>query len=151
MNEINSSYEILRIMKHVKDSVKQNIEKQFCELKLTGPQGMLVGILAHFGEMKVSDLSEKMGLSNSTVSGIIDRLENHGYVERTRSEEDRRVVIVKLTTDTKAKIKGHFQSMNEQITSIISFATQEELNKILIGFQTLDELITRRDDMKANS
>ncbi|MDF2673481.1 MAG: transcriptional regulator, MarR family [Clostridiales bacterium] len=66
----------IRLIKQVMGSVKRTMGKQFEEMNITGPQGMLVGTLIHYGEMKISDLSEKLGLSNSTVSGIVDRLEN---------------------------------------------------------------------------
>ena len=65
--------------------LKHSMGQHFNPMNLTGPQGMMMGILSHDGEMKISDLSEKIGLSNSTVSGIIDRLEKQGLVERTRS------------------------------------------------------------------
>lgn len=145
-DDVNKSYELLRIIKKVKGTIKQNIENQFGELKLTGPQGMLVGILAHTGEMRVSDVSEKMGLSNSTVSGIIDRLEIQGYVERTRSNEDRRVVWVNLTSDFRKKAEGSFKSFDTHFANIINNSTPEELDKILIGFRMLDELMTRNSN-----
>ncbi len=143
MDDVNASYEILRVIKKVKETFRKNLEKQFVELKLTAPQGMLVGTLAHFGDMKVSDLSDKLGLSNSTVSGIIDRLEGQGYVERTRNEKDRRVVIVRLSPDFKAKVSCHFKSLDELLTNIISQAQPHELDRILLGLQTLDELMSR--------
>lgn len=146
MDEINSTYEILRLIKRVTETFKKTFGKQFAELKLTGPQGMLIGVLVHFGDMKVSDLSEKMGLSNSTVSGILDRLENNRFIQRTRNEEDRRVVMVRLSPEYKEKMECHFKSLDELLTTIISNGNPEEVNRILLGFQTLDELINRSND-----
>lgn len=143
MNDINRSYEILRTLKRVKGAIKQNIENEFKEFKLTGPQGMLIGILTKFGEMKISDLSEKMGISNSTVSGIIDRLEIQGYIKRSRSTEDRRVVMVNLTKEFREESKGKFKAIHDHMSSIINSATDEELDKVLTGLQTLEQLIRK--------
>lgn len=151
MDEVNATYEILKLMKRVTETMKKNFGKQFSELKLTGPQGMLIGILVHFGEMKISDLSEKMGLSNSTVSGILDRLENNGFIERTRSENDRRVIIVRLSPEYKEKVECHFKLLDELFSNILSKGEKEEIERILIGFQTLDELVNRSQDFIKNN
>ena len=68
MEETSKAIEIIKTIKQVGHSMKKNIHKQYKDMNITGPQGMLIGTLAHCGEMKISDLSEKLGLSNSTVS-----------------------------------------------------------------------------------
>ena len=54
---------------------------------------MLEGV----GDLSLSELSERIRAQNSTVTGIIDRMEREGLVVRARSNEDRRVVNIKLT------------------------------------------------------
>lgn len=64
---------------------------------LTGPQLTVVKILEQIGDMSLSELSERIRAQNSTVTGIIDRMERENLVSRERSKEDRRVVYIKLT------------------------------------------------------
>ncbi len=64
---------------------------------LTGPQLTVVKILEQIGDLSLSELSERIRAQNSTVTGIIDRMEREGLVTRERSREDRRVVYIKLT------------------------------------------------------
>lgn len=64
---------------------------------LTGPQLTVVKLLEAFGDLSLSELSEKIRAQNSTVTGIIDRMERENLVTRERSKEDRRVVYIKLT------------------------------------------------------
>ena len=45
----------------------------------------------------MGELSRKMYLHMSTVSGVVDRLEEKGFVERNRGDKDRRVVKISLT------------------------------------------------------
>ena len=68
---------------------------------LTGPQLTVVKILEQIGDLSLSELSERIRAQNSTVTGIIDRMEREGLVTRERSKEDRRVVHIRLTP------KGH--------------------------------------------
>lgn len=65
--------------------------------ELTGPQLTVVKLLEQVGELSLSELSERIRAQNSTVTGIIDRMEREGLVVRERSKEDRRVVHIKLT------------------------------------------------------
>jgi DNA-binding MarR family transcriptional regulator len=64
---------------------------------LTGPQLTVVKLLETIGDLSLSELSERIRAQNSTVTGIIDRMEREGLVTRERSREDRRVVYIKLT------------------------------------------------------
>jgi len=64
---------------------------------LTGPQLTVVKILETIGDLSLSELSDKIRAQNSTVTGIIDRMEREGLVQRVRSSEDRRVIRIHLT------------------------------------------------------
>jgi DNA-binding MarR family transcriptional regulator len=64
---------------------------------LTGPQLTVLKVLEGLGDLSLSDLSERIRAQNSTVTGIIDRMEREGLVVRTRSTEDRRVIRIRLT------------------------------------------------------
>lgn len=144
VEEVNKVVAIVQLMKKVTANIKHEIGCHFKEMNLTGPQGMLIGTLFHHGEMKVSDLSEKLGLSNSTVSGILDRLEKQGQVERIRSKEDRRVVYVNITEDFKEQSKKQFVEINKMIEQMINKATPEELDKILEGMEVLRNVVERQ-------
>lgn len=64
---------------------------------LTGPQLTVVKLLEQIGDLSLSELSERIRAQNSTVTGIIDRMERENLVTRERSKEDRRVVYIRLT------------------------------------------------------
>jgi DNA-binding MarR family transcriptional regulator len=146
LEEKNKGITVVRTIKRVMHFIKQNMEQHFKEMRLTAPQGMLMGILSKHGKMKVSDLSEELGLSNSTVSGIIDRLEKQSLVERTRSEEDRRVVYVSVTEGTKKNTEEHFKCIEKEFEAMVSEATPEELDEILRGLAMLEKVLHRKKE-----
>jgi DNA-binding MarR family transcriptional regulator len=49
------------------------------------------------GEMPMSRLAEMLNVSLSNATGLIDRIEERGFVERTRVPEDRRIVKIRVT------------------------------------------------------
>jgi len=64
---------------------------------LTGPQLTVIKLLESFDNLSLSSLSERIRAQNSTVTGIIDRMEREGLVRRERSTSDRRVVHIRLS------------------------------------------------------
>lgn len=69
---------------------------------LTGPQVTVLKMLEGIGGLSLSDLSARMSARNSTVTGIADRMERDGLVERKRDEDDRRIVRIRLTDEGRA-------------------------------------------------
>ncbi|NLD51131.1 MAG: MarR family transcriptional regulator [Clostridiaceae bacterium] len=145
MDEKNKGIIVVKLLKNVMGAIKQNVEYQFKDMSLTGPQAMLIGTLAHNGQMKISDLGEKLGLSSSTVSGIVDRLEKQGLVERVRSKDDRRVVYVNLTVEFRKSAKNGFERFEEKLGAIMNEATDEDVDKIFEGLEILKSLIDRQN------
>jgi DNA-binding MarR family transcriptional regulator len=72
----------------------QKMSKQF---GLTGPQSLVVRLLIKKGALSSADLSRQMYVTPSNITGIIDRLEKKGLVERIRKQGDRRVALITLT------------------------------------------------------
>lgn len=64
---------------------------------LTGSQSMVLRSLVHNGPLSSADLSRKLFVTPSNITGVIDRLEKKGLVERMRKEGDRRVSLITLT------------------------------------------------------
>ncbi len=64
---------------------------------VTPTQLSVLKLLAEIGDLSLGTLSKEIRAHNSTVTGIVDRMESAGLVERARSDEDRRVWIIRLT------------------------------------------------------
>jgi DNA-binding MarR family transcriptional regulator len=57
----------------------------------------LMSMLDRHGELPMSRVAELLGVSDSNATGLVDRMEEHGFVERVRHPEDRRVVLVRVS------------------------------------------------------
>jgi DNA-binding MarR family transcriptional regulator len=57
----------------------------------------LMSMLDRHGELPMSRVAELLGVSDSNATGLIDRMEEHGFVERGRHPDDRRVVLVRVS------------------------------------------------------
>jgi DNA-binding MarR family transcriptional regulator len=77
--------------------LKCAMSERLLRLGVSMAQVNILYTLHRSGEMPMSRLAELLNVSLSNATGLIDRLEERGYLERTRVPEDRRVVIVRLT------------------------------------------------------
>ncbi|GMV18861.1 MAG: MarR family transcriptional regulator [Polyangiaceae bacterium] len=101
---------------------------------VTGPQLAVVKMLEPVGKLSLSELSWKIRARNSTVTGIIDRMEREGLVERRRSEDDRRVIHITLTRKGQrlaTEIPVEPVQIFRQILSELSARDAAELSRIL--------------------
>lgn len=90
-----------------------------------------------YSERTMSEVAQKLKITVSTLSTAINKLIKKGYAERKRIEEDRRVVLVKLTKRGKLAARLHQKFHGEMINNAIEGLSFEE-EKILIA--SLDKL-----------
>ena len=67
------------------------------QVEINPAQGRIMFVLWQKDGISISELAKKTSLGKSTLTSMLDRLEEMGYVTRIRSEEDRRSVLVKRT------------------------------------------------------
>jgi DNA-binding MarR family transcriptional regulator len=101
---------------------------------VTPTQLSVLKLLHEIGDLSLGSLSKEIRAHNSTVTGIVDRMEAAGLVERAQSEEDRRVWIIRLTAQgrrvaERAKVSP-WEVLRGALSSL-SAADQEKLTAIL--------------------
>jgi len=141
----NSRLKAAKLLFEIHNALKCRLKRNFVDKGITMPQGMLMGILATHGDVKITTLSEKLGLTNSTISGIVDRLEKQGMVERKRSEEDKRIVYVSLMPEYRNMHANFHKTMEEFVEKLLQKGSEEEIEKVLDGFETLKRIIGSAD------
>lgn len=80
-------------------AIKCATSERLLRLGVSMAQLNILYILRRGGEMPMSRLAEVLNVSLSNATGLIDRMEERGLLERTRVPEDRRIVLVRLTAD----------------------------------------------------
>lgn len=80
----------------------------------------------------MSAVARDLDITIGTLTITINNLVRKGYVNRTRSSEDRRIVFISLTEKGERAFKHHAEFHDEMIQTTISRLTEEEM-KILVS------------------
>lgn len=139
--------EAVRLLFELKKCIRPNMKGFNPDMGITMSQGMVIGLLSHSGEMKMTELSSKLGLSNSTVSGIVDRLEKQTIVERIRSIEDKRIVTVRLHPGYCNMHEELHKNIGRYFEKIFDNASDEDLVKIIDGLAALLKVISINNEV----
>jgi DNA-binding MarR family transcriptional regulator len=75
-----------------------NLSPELNKGNVSFPQFFLLTYLSSEEYLTMSDIAKKMGHSTAAATGLVDRLEKLSYVERTHASEDRRKIMVRITS-----------------------------------------------------
>jgi DNA-binding MarR family transcriptional regulator len=103
---------------------------EFLEIAITMPQAKLLYLVAFSGELHMSTLVQRLGVSLSTVSGLVDKVVDHGLATRREDPADRRQVLVGLTAEGAAFI-DRFRELNaRQMRTLLDALEDDELEQV---------------------
>ncbi|HKV48654.1 MAG TPA: MarR family transcriptional regulator [Candidatus Acidoferrales bacterium] len=108
------------------DSLVARLDAQIEMSGLTHGQFAVLETLLHLGPLNQCDLARKLLRSGGNVTIVIDNLEKRGLVRRERQTEDRRMVVVSLTSAGRRLIACIFPKHAAAITAEMSRLSSEE-------------------------
>ncbi len=80
-------------------------------------QGRILFALWRSGDISIQQLAKNTSLGKSTLTSMLDRLENNGYIIRIPSSKDRRKIIIKLTEKDK-KLQDVYTHVSQEMTNL---------------------------------
>ena len=106
-------------------------------VKITLVQAGILFLLKEKTGRSMSELGQLLSLDNSTITGLIDRLEKSGFVLRKANPKDRRMSLIHITpqgSEEVNKAKTIINRVNEEIKVDFSIKEIESFKKILNSF-----------------
>ena len=95
--------------------------------EISHAQFELLAELRERGPLPAGELAHVAGLSAATVSQMLDHLAADGHVERVRSETDRRVVLIELTTHGRRRVEETKALWRERWKEALEGVSDKEL------------------------
>lgn len=115
---------------------------------LTGPQLLVMQVIARQGPLTPGAVAKEVSLSQATVTTILDRLERKGYLQRERSSQDKRMVLVSLTANGQEVLSRAPALLQESFTQRFGELTDWEQNLILSSLQRV-AMMMNADELDA--
>lgn len=138
------SRDILMCYLRVTQHMSQQFREHFGKLNLTFPQALVLTVLGEEGPLPISALAERTGSANSTVSGIVDRLEKLDLAKRDRSEADRRVIYVHATDKYKVLREKAETNVSGYFATLLDDMPEGDRADVLSALSKLDAALAKR-------
>jgi MarR family transcriptional regulator, organic hydroperoxide resistance regulator len=111
------------------------------ELKCVGSERLLrmgismaqlhvLHLLERHGELAMSRLAETLDVSFSAATGLVDRIEERGFVERIRVPSDRRVVLVRITAGGRRLLEDVEVLQTEFLSRVLDQLDPDQLDGV---------------------
>jgi DNA-binding MarR family transcriptional regulator len=94
-------------------------------------------LLQHHGAMSMGRLAELLDVSLSNASGLIDRMDEHGLIERVRVPDDRRIVLIRPAAAGLRALSETESSKREGMRSVIGRLPAAEQPIVLAALRSL--------------
>jgi DNA-binding MarR family transcriptional regulator len=90
----------------------------------------ILWVLEHHGDLPMSRLADLLDVSLSNATGLIDRMEERGLVERIRVPDDRRMVIVRASAEGE-RLRDEIEALKQdRMRSILERLNPDQLSRI---------------------
>ena len=106
-------------------------------------------LLQHQGAMPMSRLAELLGVSMSNATGIVDRMEGHGLVERARVPDDRRVVLVQPAEGGRRALSQTESSKRDSFRAVVRRLSPDERPIVLAALRSLRRALSAEVESNA--
>jgi DNA-binding MarR family transcriptional regulator len=121
------------------------LEREIGEFGVSNSESHLLSYLLSYEPASIGELNRVFGFKRSTMTSMLDRLEQTGMLERSPNPRDRRSWLVKLTTGGRTiavEIRKILDSFESRVSAKLSATTLEEFQRVIaaIGAETAVEV-----------
>jgi len=133
----------LTILLRASGSVTNMLKKDMQSYGLNPTEFTTMEVLYSLGEQPIQIIGNKVLLASSSITYVIDQLEEKNLVERKVNEKDRRVTLVSLTQEGFALMEDIFPQHTNIIRELFDDLSDDELSELTeslktIGFKAVD-------------
>ena len=97
-----------------------NLSTQLIKGNVSFVQFFLLAYLANAEFLTMSDIAKKMGHSTAAATGQVDRLESLAYVERVHAADDRRKILVRITSGGGELVANMRKEIANDLVSVLA-------------------------------
>lgn len=144
MNSLNNCINYL--LTGAQHTVFQYMKKNLAQFDITPIQYGVLGCIWEFDMHNPKDIAAHLGVENSTISGILERMENKGLIRRMIDSTDRRYIYIELTDvsrDLEIPVRTVVTEVDRKVLEIFDGEEEAALKNALrrLYMQSIEEII----------
>jgi DNA-binding MarR family transcriptional regulator len=89
------------------------------------------------------EIAERLGITSSTATGLIERLSEGGYIQRSHSTKDRRQVLLRLRPRGRRLMAGFRRLRQSRLQQLLGRLGPGDVGRMTGALETLNEIVTR--------
>ena len=129
-------------LQSIRQMTRKRLVAEYAKGDLTAPQRLVMSVVCQADGLSVKELSQRVCLAHSTVSGIVDRLEKRGLVSRRVNRKDRRISEISASPIVREFLKKRAPALSlHPLVLALGKATAAERNAVEAGLETLERLL----------
>lgn len=129
-------------LRSIRRALRKPLEAETAKGKLTAPQTAVMREVVRNEGTNLRDLSRAVSLAHSTVSGIVDRLESRGMIERRPDQNDKRVSCIYPSAPVREFVRDRIPELNRTpLLTALARANKSERIAISSALRRLRELL----------
>lgn len=137
MGRAEKGFHMMMLIKEIYSNMHCQVGSSMKDSGLTTQQILVMKLIAHNKEMTSSQLCEELSLSKATISGIVGRLEEAGYLQKEKRDTDKRNTYITFTPKGMDFAISFKKSMNNSFNKVLESLTDDEVTHITKDLELL--------------
>lgn len=117
----------------IMDAIKEDIKTY----GLNPTEFAVLELLYHKGDVPLQKIGEKILLASGSITYVVDKLEDKGYLQRLSCPKDRRITYAVITEKGKELMSDIFPKHEEKIAELFSVLSPQEQEQMIDAFKKL--------------
>ncbi|TRZ38898.1 MarR family transcriptional regulator [Niallia circulans] len=129
--ETNQSLKLFIVLSRAYRAINENVNKLIHTYGLNPTEFAVLELLYHKGDQPLQQIGGKILLASGSITYVVDKLEEKGYLKRVACPTDRRVTFASITDSGKEMIENIFPSHEQRIHELMTELSAEEKDTVI--------------------
>ncbi|MBN6187232.1 MarR family transcriptional regulator [Aneurinibacillus sp. BA2021] len=98
---------------------------------ISASQSLILNILGEYGPKKVSELAEELEITLPSITTLADKLVALGYIERKKSDKDRRIVYLHITEQGRQVVEELREERRKRLQKYYEALSEEDIRELI--------------------
>lgn len=144
MKQNNRNLKAFTVLFRAYQTIQDATRRDLLQFDLNQTEFSVLEFLYHHGEQPVQMIGKKILIASSSITYVIDKLEQKGYVYRKACPRDRRVTYVLLTLEGQVLMEEIFPKHEQKINEIFEVLEAQQLDNMILSLKKVGKNATNQ-------